>query len=124
MKNRFHERLSFVEVGRREAGNDKMYAEETMHGQLHRLKFRIQEVINEKRIEYTRAFRLPRLWFPKNTFRIEEIDDGSRFTTTVRLRVGRMAKRFAKNRIKEGLAAVKRHMQGEGENREKMLEQP
>ena len=99
-----------------------VYAEEYMHGKLHKLKFRIQEVVPERKIVYAPAFWLLRIFFPKNSFTIEKTNDACNFTSSVHLRIGRIGRWLAKHHIREGLASVKEHMREEGENLKKLLE--
>ena len=99
-----------------------VYAEEYMHGKLHKLKFRIEEVVPEKKIVYAPASWLLRIYFPKNSFSMEKTNGACIFTASVHLRIGRIGKWLAKNHIREGLASVKEHMREEGENLKKLLE--
>ncbi|MFC1512162.1 SRPBCC domain-containing protein [Candidatus Latescibacterota bacterium] len=65
-----------------------VYAEEYMHGKLHKLKFVISKIIPNRRIEYTPLSRLLRIYFPKNTFSIEPKGDICVFTASGCYRVG------------------------------------
>ena len=89
---------------------------------MHKIKFRIQEVVPNKKIEFVPFFWFLRIYFPKNTFAIEQKGDVCIFTATVHLRIGRIAKKIAKNHIKDGLASVRKHVKEEGENLKRMLE--
>ena len=94
------------------------YAEEYLHGQLHRFKFRITKVVPNKEIEYGAIFPLS-LFSPGNAFMIEPMgENGSVFTATGRLRVGALFKKLFRNKIE----ATEQHMKQEGENLKKALE--
>ena len=99
-----------------------VYGEEYIHGKLHKLKFLISKVVPNKTIEYTPASRLLRIYFPKNTFAIEQVGDTCVFTATTTLRIGRLAKIFAGKKLEYGLSCVKKHMKEEGENLKSILE--
>lgn len=99
-----------------------LYAEEYIHGKLHKLKFLITKVVPNRAIEFMPLSRLLRIYFPKNAFTIESKGDTCVFTATGCLRVGRIVKILAKNKLKVGLASVKKHMKEEGENLKRKLE--
>ena len=95
-----------------------IYAEEYLHGQLHKLKFRITKVVPNKEIEYRALFPLS-LFAPENAFIIEPKGKNSCvFIAIGRFRAGSLFKRFGKNRVE----SVKRHMKEEGENIKRALE--
>ena len=100
-----------------------VYAEEYIHGKLHKLKFVITKVIPNKRIEFTPLSRLLRIYFPKNTFSIEQGEDTCIFTASGCLRVGWLVKTLAKNKLERGLSGIRKHMKEEGENLKRILEQ-
>ena len=99
-----------------------LYAEEYIHGKLHKLKFLITKVVPNREIEFMPLPQLLRIYFPKNTFAIEPKGDTCVFTATGCLRVGRIVKILAKNKLEVGLASVKKHMKEEGENLKRILE--
>ena len=99
-----------------------VYAEEYIHGELHKLKFVITKVIPNRRIEFAPLSRLLRIYFPKNTFAIEPKEDICVFTATGCLRVGWLVKTFAKDKLNRGLSSVRKHMKEEGENLKRILE--
>jgi uncharacterized protein YndB with AHSA1/START domain len=71
-----------------------VYAEEYLHGELHRLKFRIIKVVPDKEIVY-RALFPASLFAPRNAFIIEpDGKGGSVFTATGLLRAGSLFKKF------------------------------
>jgi len=47
-----------------------VYAEEYIHGKLHKLKFLITKVVPNREIEFMPLSQLLRIYFPKNTFTI------------------------------------------------------
>jgi len=95
-----------------------VYAQEYLHGRLHKLKFRITKVIPNKEIEYRALFPLS-LFSQGNAFIVEPRGKNSSiFTATGGLRAGPLFKKLAKNQIK----ATKQHMKEEGENLKRALE--
>jgi len=99
------------------------YAEEYLHGQLHKLKFRISKIVPNREIEYVPLSRLLRIFFPKNRFEIRPSRDGCVFTAEVYLRIGRIARALAKRKLEMGLSSVRKHMKEEGENLKRILEE-
>ena len=99
-----------------------VYAEEYIHGKLHKLKFEITKIIPNERIEYTPASRFVRKFFPKNEFIIEQKKDACRFIAAGTYRLGWIGKTFFKKAIEKGLSSVQKHMKEEGENLKKILE--
>ena len=99
-----------------------LYAEEFIHGKLHRFKFKITEVVKNQRIEYTPTSRFIRKFFPKNEFIIEPKGDSCRFIAQGTYRIGKIGKLFFKKSIEKGLSSVKKHMREEGENLKHILE--
>ena len=99
-----------------------VYAEEYIHGKLHKLRFVITKVIPNRRIEFAPLSRFLRIYFPKNIFAIEPKEDNCVFTASGCLRVGWLVKTFAKDKLKQGLSSVRKHMKEEGENLKRILE--
>ena len=83
-----------------------VYAEEYIHGKIHKLKFVITGVIPNKRIEYAPQSRILRIYFPKNTFAVEPKGDICVFTASGYFRVGWLVKTFAKDKLNRGLSSV------------------
>ena len=98
------------------------YAQEYMHGKLHKLKFIVTKVIPNERIEYVPNSRLLRIYVPKNEFIIERKGDSCIFTAKGTYRVGWIVKTFFKKVLEYGLTCVKKHMKEEGENLKAILE--
>ena len=48
-----------------------VYAEEYIHGKLHKLKFVVTKVVPDELIEYAPVSRFLRIYFPKNTFSVQ-----------------------------------------------------
>jgi hypothetical protein len=99
-----------------------VYAEEYLHGYLHKLKFRITKVVPSRVIEYRSLFPLSIL-APGNTFLIEP-KGGNRciFTAMGSLRIPRwLFEKLHKNH-KGKIEATEQHMKEEGENIKRALE--
>jgi len=95
-----------------------VYFKEYLHGKLHKGKFICTRVIPNRLIEYKPSFPLS-VFFPKNQFIIEPVDEGGCiFTATSILRMGPLGKRLSRRQV-EG---VKSHMKEEGENLKAILE--
>ena len=98
------------------------YAEEYLHGKLHKFKFLIKKVVSNREIELVPLSRFLRIYFPRNTLLIEPREGSCVFTATGVLRVGRLAKLLARNKLEYGLSSVRKHMKEEGENLKRILE--
>lgn len=99
-----------------------VYAEEYIHGKLHKLRFLIKEVVPNRKIEFVPFSRLLRIYFPRNTFLIEPRAGSCVFTASCVLRVGRLIKLLARKKLDQGLSSVSKHMKEEGENLKRILE--
>ena len=99
-----------------------LYAEEYLHGKLHKLKFKIIKIDPGRRIEYAPTSRFLRKYFPKNEFIIEQKEKSCLFTASGTCRVGKLGKIFFKKKIENGLSSVRKHMREEGENLKIILE--
>ena len=108
--------------GRPWAKGSVFYAEEYLHGKLHKFTFEIVEIEPQKRIEYRPVSRLLRFFFPKNEFIIEPKGEVSIFTASGTYRVGWIGRKFFSKAINEGLARVREHMKEEGVNLKTLLE--
>ena len=102
--------------------NSVVYAEEIIHGKLHKLKFVVTEMVFGEKIEYAPVSRLLRIYFPRNSFTVQRKGDRCIFTASATYRVGRLAKIFAKKHLERGLTSVRQHMEEEGQNLKKILE--
>jgi len=100
-----------------------LYAEEYLHGKLHKLTFKAAKVIPNRLIEYVPANPLLRYYFPKNSFAFEPTENGTRFTASAHARVGWIVRTFFKKQLERGLEATRKHMKEEGENLKKILEE-
>ena len=98
------------------------YAEEYIHGKLHKLKFVVTKVVPNKEIEYVPVSRLLRRYFPKNKFSIQQKGETCIFIASGIFRLGWLVKTFFKKHLVQGLASVKKHMKEEGENLKRILE--
>jgi hypothetical protein len=81
-----------------------VYAEEYIHGKLHKLKFVITKL------------------FPKNRVTVEPKQGACIFTAQGTIRVGWLIRTFAKKRLERGLSSVRKHMKEEGESLKRILE--
>ena len=99
-----------------------VYAEEYLHGVLHKLKFRITKIVPNRAIEYRSLFPLS-LLSPGNTFLIEpKGQDSCVFTAMGSLRIPRwLFERMHKNH-KDKIEATEQHMKEEGQNLKRALE--
>lgn len=104
------------ETGNLDEGNISYY-EEYLHGELHKSKAKIIDVVENERIEFANLFPMG-IICPKGSFIIERKGDDCVFTATLSFRFGWLFSRFAKSRIK----AIEMHMKEEGENLKKLLE--
>jgi Polyketide cyclase / dehydrase and lipid transport len=98
------------------------YAEEYLHGKLHKLKFVVTKVEPYRRIDYAPASRFLRRYFPGNSFIIEPKEDTCLFKASGTLRIGWLFRTLARKHFESGLAGVKKHMKEEGENLKRILE--
>lgn len=99
-----------------------MYAEEYLHGKLHKFKFMVTKIVPNEKIVYSPVSRLLRIFFPKNEFIIKGKEATSLFIASVNFRVGWIGKKFFQKSINKGLSSVKKHMKEEGENIKLILE--
>ena len=99
-----------------------LYAEEYLHGDLHKLKFRITKIVPNRVIEYRSLFPLSIL-APGNTFLIEP-KGGNRciFTAMGSLRIPRWLFEKLHKKHKGKIEATEKHMKEEGENLKRALE--
>ncbi len=100
-----------------------LYAEEYIHGKLHKLKFIIKKVVPDREIVYVPYSRLLRFYFPGNSFLIEPVEDHSRLIASAELKIGILAKLLAGKRIEIALKSVRKHIREELENIKKQLEE-
>jgi hypothetical protein len=98
------------------------YAEEYIHGKLHKLKFVITKLIPNRLIEYAPTSWFLRMYFPKNRFTVEPKQGACIFTAQGTIRVGWLIRTFAKKRLERGLSSVRKHMKEEGESLKRILE--
>ncbi len=94
------------------------YCEEYLHGEMHKFKFRLTKVVPNRLIEYRPLFPWS-IFSPGNTFVMEPKGEKSCiFTATGRLRAGPLFKKLGRNRLE----AVKKHMEEEGENLQRLID--
>ncbi len=99
-----------------------LYAEEYLHGDLHKLKFRITKIVPNRLIEYRSLFPLS-LLSPGNKFLIEPKGQNSCvFTAMGSLRIPRWLFIKMHKKHKDKIEATEQHMKEEGQNLKKALE--
>jgi hypothetical protein len=116
-----HVALRWIKGGPWQEGS-VLYAEEYLHGKLHKLKFLITNVEPNRRIEFAPRSRILRFYCPGNTFSIEPKGDACVFTATGSVRIGWLLKTLAGKKLAYALASVRKHMKEEGENLKRILE--
>lgn len=94
-----------------------LYAEEYLGGELHRLKFKITRIKENKGFEFRTLFPAS-IFVPKGEFVIEPTKVGSLFTATLYYRFGKLLSLLAKKE-KE---AIEQHQKEEGVNLKSLLE--
>jgi len=99
-----------------------VYAEEYIHGKLHKLKFVITKLIPNRLIEYAPTSWFLRMYFPKNRFSVELKQEACIFTAQGTIRVGWLIRTFAKKMLERNLSSVRKHMKEEGESLKRILE--
>jgi hypothetical protein len=100
-----------------------VYAEEYLHGVLHRLKFRITKVVPNRLIEYRSLFPLS-LLASGNSFVIEPRGEGRcTFTAQGNLRLPKWLFKRMHPKHKGKIEATERHMREEGEILKKAVEE-
>ena len=99
-----------------------LYAEEYLHGDLHKLKFRITKIVPNRRIEYRSLFPLS-LLAPGNTFLIEPKGrDRCVFTAMGSLRLPAWLFKRLHKKHEHRIEATEQHMKEEGENLKRAVE--
>ncbi|MCK4256770.1 hypothetical protein KAX35_07770 [candidate division WOR-3 bacterium] len=101
-----------------------VYAEEYIHGKLHKLTFVITKVvpIPNRRIEFAPVSRFLRRYAPRNTFSIEPQKAICVFTSTAHLRLPLLPRLLARKSVERGVSSAKKHIEEEVENLKKILE--
>jgi hypothetical protein len=101
-----------------------VYAEQYAHGKLHKLKYIITRVVPNREIEFSPLSRFLRIYFPRNTFSVEQRGYTSVFTATVHIRVGWLMKKLARKKFEAAIESARKHVREEGENLKDLLEDP
>jgi hypothetical protein len=70
-----------------------LFAEEYIHGKIHKFKFKVTQNIPNKKIKYSPISPLLKMFFPKNEFLIESKVDSCLFIASVTYRVGWLGKK-------------------------------
>ena len=95
-----------------------LYVEEYLHGGLHKMKFLGTKVEPNRKIEFKLLFPTS-IMCPQGSFTIEPKAESCIFSAMLSFRLGWLTSIFAKGRVAE----IKKHMQQEGENLKRLLEQ-
>ena len=96
---------------------DIAYYEEYLHGKLHKIKFKITKIEENKRIEFKHLFPMS-IICPKGSFILETREESTIFTAKLSFRFAWLFSKLAKGRVE----AIKTHMKEEGENLKRLLE--
>jgi hypothetical protein len=95
----------------------KLYSEEYIHGELHKIKFKCTNIEPNRKIEFKNLLPMS-LICPKGSFIFELKGDICIFTATLSFRMGNTLSKIAKKKVE----ALKNHMKEEGENLKRILE--
>jgi hypothetical protein len=90
---------------------------EYLHQELHKLKMRITEIIQNEAIIYKNQFPMS-IISPKGAFYFIERSDGIEFVAMIKFRLGRIMKRLFAKQYK----LLEKHMNEEGINLKRILE--
>ncbi len=94
-----------------------LYAEEILHGKLHKLRYLMTTVEHGSRVKFRLLGALGKL-IPRGEFKVEPTATGSRFTATLYPRFGRLLTLLMPGRVQ----AIITHQREEGENLKRLLE--
>jgi hypothetical protein len=93
------------------------YAEEFLHGRLHKLKCKITDIKRPYKFDYKFLFPMS-LLISRGSFIIEQKDDRCIFTATMNFRFSKLLKTIAKRRMIDFM----HHMREESENLKRIIE--
>ncbi len=93
------------------------YAEECLHGELHKIKFRLKCVEQNKFIEFKNLFPLS-LISPKGSFEFESKGPTTLFTASLSFRMGKLLSKVAKRQVE----MLIQHMKEESVNLKALME--
>lgn len=96
----------------------ELVAEEILHGQLHKLHFRMMRVEPYRYVEF-RLLGVLGLILPGGAFKLEPSDQGCRFTASLRPRFGWLLQQLIPARMQ----SIIQHQREEGQNLKHILEQ-
>ena len=100
----------------------ELYIELYIDGKLHKKKFKVAEIIPNKKIVYTPLSFLQKAFCPKGEFFIEFDGDFCLLIASKTYRLGGIIETFFREKIRKGLSGIQKHMQEEGENMKRILE--
>ena len=95
----------------------KLYSEEYIHGELHKIKFKCTNIEPNRKIEFKNLLPMS-LICPKGSFIFEPKGDNCIFTATLSFRMGNTLSKIVKTKVE----ALINHMKEEGENLKRILE--
>jgi hypothetical protein len=99
-----------------------LYVEETLHGELHRLRLRTTKVIPGRRVEYRGQFGIG------GVFEVRPLNGGTLFVAELTLGLGlraldRLVDRILQRLLPAQIEGLRQHMAEEGRNLKKWLEE-
>jgi len=94
-----------------------LYAEEYLHGEKHKIKFKLTEIVENHLIEFRNLFPIS-LLSPRGSFIIEPKGVNTLFTATLTFRAGKLLTKIAKKQTE----LFVKHMEEEGKNLRNILE--
>ncbi len=98
-----------------------IYAEEFMHGKLHKIKGVCVEVDINKKFVFKPYFPLSIVW-PKSEYIIEPKGPKTVFTSIDYFRFGRLGYKYTRSKQEASFKATEKHIREEGEYFKKILE--
>jgi uncharacterized protein YndB with AHSA1/START domain len=94
-----------------------LYAEEVLHGKLHKLRYKMTDIVKNQHARF-RILGLIGLLVPHGEFRVEPRGGGTRFTATLYPRFGALLRLMLPGRVQ----ALITHQQEEGKNLKRIIE--
>jgi len=103
-------------LGDRAAAGSVLYAEEILHGKLHKLRYRITAIETGRSVQF-RLLGLIGLLVPRGIFSVTPTATGCRFTATLYPRAGRLLRWLMPKQV----AALVKHQREEGVNLQRIF---
>jgi len=114
-----HISFRYVDGDRIDTGT-RAYFEEEIGDEYVESTVRYTEVRRPAYIEFRDESRFTRFFNPKNTFRFEPVDGGTRVVAAIYLRIGPLER--LSSTVRHEVNEVRRHMREEGENLQLLIE--